>query len=185
MHDIFVTPSRKWVSPTIHNYWSFILGNQGIEQIYEIITVLLTALVLLTKNHRKKNIDSKMTNVATCKVNKKIFLDVNYVILIEYNYQTAKARALYESTDGRAGQPADNPPNPDSMGDVHWTVPELIVWVSWRPKWRLLWQLGSDLGTYPKRRSGTVANTSCASRCVGWQWDDIILPSCDDQQNLI
>jgi hypothetical protein len=32
-------------------------------------------------------------------------------ILIRYYYHTANARALYESIDGPAVRPADNPPN--------------------------------------------------------------------------
>jgi len=53
------------------------LGNQGVAQIYEIITDLLTALVLLNTNSETQYIDSKITDVATCKVIKKVFLDVN------------------------------------------------------------------------------------------------------------
>jgi len=99
--------------PQVNNFQSCILGNEGIAQIYEIITEQWTALVLLNTQHKRKNIDSKITNVATCKVIKKVFLHVHYVILIKYNYQMAKARALYESPDGPTGQPADNPPNSD------------------------------------------------------------------------
>jgi len=68
-------------------------------RIYEIITALLTTLGLLNTKLRRKNIDSKITDVATCKVIKKVILDVNYAILIEYNSQTAKPRPLYESSN--------------------------------------------------------------------------------------
>jgi len=105
------------------------LRNEGITQIYEIITELLTTLVLLNSKHKRKNIDSKISNVATCKVINKVFLDVNEVILIKYKYRTAKPRALYESTGGPAGQPADNLPNSDGLGDIHSTGPEVTVWV--------------------------------------------------------
>jgi len=96
---------RSW---SINHCWSSILGNQGIARIHEIITALSTTIVLLNRKHRRNNIDSKITDVTTCKVIKIVFLDVNHVILIKYNYQTAKAMALYESTDGPTGQPADN-----------------------------------------------------------------------------
>jgi len=43
---------------------------------YEIITELLTALVLLNTKGKRTNIDSKITDVATCKVIKQAFLDV-------------------------------------------------------------------------------------------------------------
>jgi len=57
--------------------WSSSMGNQGIVRIYQIITELLNALVLPNPNHKRQNMDSKITNVITCKVIKKIFLDVN------------------------------------------------------------------------------------------------------------
>ena len=41
------------------------------------ITDLLTTLVLLNTKPQMKNIDSKITDVATCKVIKKVLLDVN------------------------------------------------------------------------------------------------------------
>ena len=53
---------------------------------YELITVLLTVLVLLNITHKKKNIDSKIANIAICKVFKYVLLDVSSVILIKYSY---------------------------------------------------------------------------------------------------
>jgi hypothetical protein len=79
--------------------------------VYEVITELLTALVLINTNHKSKNINSKITHVATSNVIKTVFLDVNWVILIHYSSQTATPSALFESTDGPAEQPTDNPPN--------------------------------------------------------------------------
>ena len=43
---------------------------------YDIITDLMTAIVLLNTKHNKKNIGSKITDVSTCKVIKMEFLDV-------------------------------------------------------------------------------------------------------------
>jgi len=40
---------------------------------------------------------------------------------------------MFQSIDGHAGQPADNPPNSDGLVVYHWTVPELMVWVSSQP----------------------------------------------------
>jgi len=51
------------------------------------------------------------------------------VILIKYNYQTVNVRALYESTDGPAEQPADNPGNSAGLGEVTQTISELRVLV--------------------------------------------------------
>ena len=61
---------------SIDNIWSCTLGNHGVAQMYEIITELLTALVLLNTKGKRTNIDSKITDVATCKVIKQAFLDV-------------------------------------------------------------------------------------------------------------
>jgi hypothetical protein len=38
------------------------------------------------------------------------------VVLVKYNYQAAKSGALYESTNGSAAQPTDNPGNSDGLG---------------------------------------------------------------------
>jgi len=95
-----------------------------------------------------------------CKTCKKSLLDVENVILIRYYYYTVKTRALYESTDEQAGQPADNRPNSDGLWDVHQTVPELMVLVDWWPGPPMWKRVGSDPHPDPKCRSGTVANTN-------------------------
>jgi len=59
-------------------------------------------------------------------------LAVKYLILVIYNYPTAKTGTLYKSTDGPAARPADQLPNSDWLGDIHWTVPEKIVAVYWQ-----------------------------------------------------
>jgi len=95
--------------------------------IFEIITELLTALEVQNTKLKRKNIHSKIIDIVTCKAFKKRLLDVEQAIVIRYYYQRAKARALYESTDGPAGQSADNRPSSDWLGDIHRTIPELTV----------------------------------------------------------
>jgi len=95
------------------------LGILRIAQILELITELLTALLLKNTKQTWKNTDSKIINIAMCKTCKKSLLDVENAILIRYYYYTAKTRALVESTDGPAGQPADNLPNSEGLGNVH------------------------------------------------------------------
>ena len=46
---------------------------------------------------------------------------------MKYIYQTTKARALYESTEGPPRQPTGNLPNSDGSGDVHREVCEFSV----------------------------------------------------------
>jgi len=100
---------------------------------------------------------SSMSQIA--KHPKRDLLAAEYLVLIMYNYPTAKTSALYESTDGAAGWPSDNPANSEGLEDSHRTVPELTVWVYWQP-WPPIWQrLRSDPDPDPKWWSGTVANT--------------------------
>jgi len=95
-----------------------------------------------------------------CKTCKKSLLDVENAILIRYYYCTAKTRALYESTDGPAGQPADYPPNSNGLRDVHRTVAKMTARVNWRPGPPIWKWVGSDPFPDPKRQSRTVANTT-------------------------
>jgi len=61
---------------SLDDFWSGTLGTQGLAQIYDIITELLTASALLITNHNRQNIYCKITDVATCKVIKDVFQDV-------------------------------------------------------------------------------------------------------------
>jgi hypothetical protein len=79
----------------------------------------LTASIAKNATDRRQNTYSKIITVADCKTSKKRLLAVKYLILIMYKYPTAKTRTLYKSTDGPAWQPADNPSNPDRLGDLH------------------------------------------------------------------
>jgi len=92
-----------------------------------LITELLTASMTIYAMYRIKNTYSKIINVADCKSSKKRLLAVEYLVLLIYNYPTAKTRTLYKSTDQPAGRPTDNPPNSDGLKDLHRTVPELTV----------------------------------------------------------
>jgi hypothetical protein len=122
---------------SVNIIWSCILGNQGFLRIGAPITELLTTSLAKNAMGRRQNTYSKIINVADCKTSKKRSLAVKYLILIMFNYPTAKTRTLYKSTDGPAGGLADNPPNPDGFGDLYRTVPELTV--------RVCWQLGSPI----------------------------------------
>jgi len=145
---------------SVNNLWSCILGYQGIAPIFERITELLTGFLGKNITYERKTTHSIIIDIAPCKTCKKSLLVADCVILIRYYHQTAKTTALYESTNGPAGWPADNPPKSDGFGYLHWTVSELTVRVFWQPG-PSIWQwLGSDLDPDPKRRSGTVANTS-------------------------
>jgi hypothetical protein len=115
---------RQW---SINNIWSCILDNQGFVRLGALTTELLTASIAKNAMDRWQKAYSKIINVADCKTSKKRLLAVKYLIVIMYNYPLAKTRTLYKSRDGPAGRPADNPPNPDLMGDLHGTVPELTV----------------------------------------------------------
>jgi hypothetical protein len=75
--------------------------------IYEVITDVLTASVLLNTKHKRQQIDSTITDIATCQAIKKVILHVKPLILIEYNYESSKAGALYTSTEGTTGQLTD------------------------------------------------------------------------------
>jgi len=114
-------------------------------------------------NDRCCNLQSDQKGISGC-----YFTDFDQVQL-----SNSQARALYQSTDGPAGQPADYPPNFDWLGDVHYTAPELTVRVHWQPGHRIWSPFGSDPDSELKQRSGTVANTSHCNRsplkAASWQ----------------
>ena len=104
---------------SVNNLWSCVLGSQGSARIYELISELLTAFIGKNTIYYRKNTHSKIIDIAICKTCKKTLLAAEYVILVRYYYQTAKPRSSYESTNGPTGQPADNLPNSDGLGDLH------------------------------------------------------------------
>jgi hypothetical protein len=65
-----------------------------------------------------KNTESKILDVTHCTTCKKRLLVAEYMILIRYYPQTAKTRALFESTDGPTGRPDENWPNSDRLRDL-------------------------------------------------------------------
>jgi len=143
---------------SVNDIWSCILGNQGITWMNQLITEQLTSFITNNTTYNRKNTDSKIINVADCETCKKRLLAVEYLILIIYNYPTAKPKTLYTPTDGPTGRPADNPPNSDRLGDFHQAGPELTVRVYWQHGLPICQRLGSDLDLDPMWRSGTAAN---------------------------
>jgi len=59
--------------------------------------------------YKWRNMDSKIIDGANWYTSKKWLSNVQYVILIRYNYHVAQPRASYESSDEPAGQPRDKP----------------------------------------------------------------------------
>jgi len=160
VHNIIATPSWKPCHRSLNRFWSCILGNLVIALILRLITEPLTALWLKNTHQPWKYTDSKIMNIAIWKPCKMSLLDVENMILIRYYYGTAKTRVLYESTDGAAGQPADNPPNSVGFWDVHSTRPKLRIRVHWRQGLPILKGVSSNPDPDLKSRSGTVANTT-------------------------
>jgi len=145
---------------SVNNFWSCQLGIQGIAQIYELITELLTAIIGKNTTYKRKNMDSKIMDMANCNTPKKRLLPADYPILVRYYYQTAKARALYESTNGPAGRHWDNSPNSDRLGNLHPTAPKLTVLGCWHPGWPIRQRFRFNPDPYPMWWSATIANTT-------------------------
>jgi len=104
---------------SITNSWSYTIVKCCIMQICQLIMELLTGFLAKNITYQKKNTHVKIIDITNCKTCEKRLLDVEYMILVSYCYQDTKATALYESTDGPAGQPADNPPNSYGLGQYH------------------------------------------------------------------
>jgi hypothetical protein len=119
---------------SINSFRTCIFRNQGIAWIFACITVLLTALLGKNTIYGRWNTDTKLIDIANCSTSKSSLLVAENSILIRYYQHTANTRALYESIDGPAGQPADNLPNSAGLGVYHGTVPEWAVCVYWRPR---------------------------------------------------
>jgi len=158
----------------VNHFWHRILGNQVIVQLLEFTLVLLTTFIGKSTIYKRQSMDSKMIHITTCKTWNKWQLDTEYMILIRYYNQTAKAGALYESTDRHAGQPADNPFYSSWLRDLHQTIHKLKVGGFCRPRPPICKQFCCNLDPDPKQWSGTVcisrleymSNTQCCSDAV-------------------
>jgi hypothetical protein len=135
-------------------------GSDGPELILTLcITVLFTTLVGKNTIYRMCNADTKLIDIAMCSRSNSTLMVSENVSLIRYYKHSANTTALYESIDGPAGRPADNPPNSDGLGDYHGTVPEWAVCICWRPRAPIWQQFSLDLNLDPKWRSGTSADS--------------------------
>jgi len=144
----------------IHTFLSCKIGNQDIALIFEHLKQLLTTLIRKNIPYARKNSHSKTIDITNCQTRKSELLAVEFTILIIHYYQTSKSGAWYESIDGPAGWPADNPPKSDRLGNFRWTVPQLAVRV-YQHTGRPMWQpFGSDPDLDLKSRSGTVGNAT-------------------------
>jgi len=123
------------------------------------------SLPLKPKNtmYNKKNTDSKILNIAHCKICKMWLLAAKYLILVIYNYPTATTSTWYKSTDGPAGRPADNPPHSDGFRDIYQTVPKLTVRENWESRPPICQRFISDPDPDRKWQSGTVAIPSAVT----------------------
>jgi len=72
------------------NCKSCLLGKQAVRWIVEHITELLTPIIGKNIKYRRKSTHSKIHHIANCNPCKTSLLDVKYVILIRYYFQTAK-----------------------------------------------------------------------------------------------
>jgi hypothetical protein len=100
---------------------------QGFPRINELITKLLTTFIAKNTMHNRKNMDSKLIEIAGCTACKDVSLVVQNTILVRYDIYTAKTGALNESIDRPARRPADNPPHSGGLGVYHPTISGLTV----------------------------------------------------------
>jgi len=140
-------------------YSCWIVDDQTIVLIIAFIIEGLTALIGKHTIDQRYNTDSTLIDIASCKTCKNISLVDENSILIRYYSHIPKRRALIESMDGPAGQPAHNLPNSNQLRVYHRSVLDSMVWVFWQPG-TPIWQcFGLDLDPDRKWRSGTIANT--------------------------
>ena len=147
---------RQWC---INSFRYCTLGNEGITQILELYTELLTFFISKNGKYKKRKLLSKIIDIANCKTCNKWLLDIEDMILIWYYCQLATTNALYESTDSSTGQPADNHPNSEVLGDFPCNLPEVLVWVYWQSRSWILNEFISDLDPDLIRQSCMSANT--------------------------
>jgi hypothetical protein len=95
------------------------LDHQDFAWINKLIIELLAGHIAKNTTYNRKNMYSKIINIAGCKQSKKRLLEVELLILILYNYPTAKTRALYKCTFEPAGRLDNNRPNSEELRDHH------------------------------------------------------------------
>jgi hypothetical protein len=74
----------------VNNVSFCILGDKGFVHVCALITELMTASIAKIARDRRENAYSRIINIGDCKTTKKIIFAVKYLILIRYNYSTAK-----------------------------------------------------------------------------------------------
>jgi len=145
---------------SVNNFWSCICGNHGIACIFELIMKWLTASICINTQYNTNTMVSNIIVSAKCKTAKKWLMDFEYMILVRYYCQTAKARALYESTDGPTRQSTYNPPTWDKLGDITCTVSQFSVQDCCQPRLPIWHHFSSNADRDPKWLSVTIANTT-------------------------
>jgi len=143
---------------SVNSFGTCIFRKQGIAGIFTCVTVLLTALHGNNTKYRRRNTDTKLLNIANYSTSKSTLLVAENTILIRYYKYTANSKASFESIDGSAGKPGDDPSYSDGLGVFHGTVPEWVVHVYWWTALSNLQWFGLDLDLDLKWWSGTVAN---------------------------
>jgi len=114
---------------SVNTCWTCMMCNQGIVQIFEYITELLTALTAKNANYTRRNTDSNIIDIANFKSCKMWLHDIESLILVRHYYHEAKTRALYEYSNGPVGQQTDNPRDSDKLEEFHRTVSKLMILV--------------------------------------------------------
>jgi hypothetical protein len=79
------------------------MGNEGIAQILELRTDLLSAIIGKNTILSRNNTDSTLIDIRNSNTFTKRLLAVEFAMLIRYCYQTAETKVLYESTDAPSG----------------------------------------------------------------------------------
>jgi len=77
------------------NLWSSILGKEGFVERNRLGTKLLTAVIAKNIIYNKKNMYSKTIDVTDCETCSRRLLAIECLMLVIYQYRTAKPRALY------------------------------------------------------------------------------------------
>ena len=161
-HDTYVSPSWQWPSTECQHY---LVMHTRKWRLCAHIPELLAACIAQNAMERRKNTHSKKINDADSKSSKQSLWAIEYLIFIMYNYPTATTWTSYKPTDGPAGRPSNRLAISDWLGDLHRTMPELMVWVNWQPSSPSWQSFSSDPDPDLKSQSGTVANTTCS-----FQW---------------